>query len=59
MGGTTVFIDISVVFLRAIDEFDFGAEFFKNLGTYDTGGAIGAVHTDMKTVKIGWGSVVF
>ena len=56
MGAAAVLVDVSVVIFTTVDELDFGAEGFEDLGTNGTGGAVGAIHAEVETrEKLGGG----
>ena len=53
MSATAICVDGGAVIRTGINEFDFGAEFFENLPVDGGSGAVGTVHTDNETGKVG------
>jgi len=58
MGGAAIGIDELSVTRVGVDEFDSGAETFKNFFVDDTSGAIGAVETDAKASESNGAEVI-
>ena len=58
MCAATVVIDASAVACVGIDDFDLGTERFKNGFIYNTGGTIGAVHANVKTVETYFAEII-
>lgn len=53
MGAATILVNFGVVIFTTVDKVDRGAELFENCFINNAGGAIRAVHAEMKSVKIG------
>ena len=58
MGAAAILVDFGIVVWLAVDELDRSAKVFENGLVDDTGGAVGAVHADVKIAKVGIAEVV-
>lgn len=52
MSATAIFVDIGIIGRMTVDELDLSTESFEDFFIDDTGGAIGAIHTNVEGRKI-------